>query len=68
MHVLIYKGDEYCSVMGICFTKKGAKKIRDRLIKQDCKKHPQFKHRLQQQKAAYVITQPQKDHKDVYST
>jgi hypothetical protein len=54
--------------MGICFTKKGAKKIRDRLIKQDYKKYPQFKHRLQQQKAAYVITQPQKDHKDVYST
>lgn len=59
MHVLMYKGDDYCSVMGIFFTKKGAKKARDGLIKHDCKK---YKHRLQQQKAAYIITQ--KGHKD----
>jgi hypothetical protein len=68
MHVLIYKGEDYCSVMGIFFTKKGAKKVRDRLIKHDRGKYPRLRARLQQQKAAYVITQPQKGHKDVYST
>lgn len=67
MHVLMFKGDDYCSVMGIFFTKKGAKKARDRLIKHDCKKYPRFKYRLEQHKAAYIIMRPQKHHKDPFS-
>lgn len=44
MHVLIYE-DSY--IMGIFFTKKGAKKARDKLIAHDAKTYPSYQWRPQ---------------------
>ncbi len=66
MHVLLYKGEDYCSVMGIFFTKKGAKKARDRLRKADYSKYPKFPHRREQTKSAYSIIKPAKGHADPF--
>jgi hypothetical protein len=62
--------DAYCSVMGIFFTKKGAKKARDKLIAWDKKKYPQWPHRSEQTKSCYSITEHKpfevKKHKDPF--
>lgn len=73
MHILMYKSgdkDGYCSIMGIFFTKKGAKKARDKLRKDDYNKYPNWPHRPEQKKASYTISEHKpfkvKKHKDPY--
>ena len=52
MHVLIYQD---CYIMGIFFTKKGAKKARDKLIAHDAKTYPNYQWRSQKMKTNYRV-------------
>jgi hypothetical protein len=65
MHILMYKGnrkEDYCSVMGIFFMKKQAKKARDKLIAWDKKKYPCYPDRSEQTKSCYKIVEAKPFH------
>ena len=71
MYILIYRPKRgYCSVMGIFFTRKQAKKARESLMKYDAKKYPGWSDRSEQTKSCYKIEKHRlfkcKKHHDPY--